>query len=102
MKQLFLRLDAFLDSGINEKDDKDRLKHWFGFCFINPLFDLDLLLFISCSTYGDLKAFLVWATFKKAKKGMILVSILLSMMRRWSFHESQPTSYFFFLCCLSL
>lgn len=24
MQQLFLRLDAFLDSGMNEKDDKDR------------------------------------------------------------------------------
>ena len=24
MKQLFLRLDAFLDSGMNEKDDKER------------------------------------------------------------------------------
>ena len=40
---------------MNEKDDKDRFKHWFGFCFINPLFDLDLLLFIPCSPYGCLR-----------------------------------------------
>ena len=40
MQQLILRLDAFLDSGMNEKDDKDRLKHCFGLCFIKPLFDL--------------------------------------------------------------
>jgi hypothetical protein len=32
----------------------------------------------------------------------LLVSILLSIMWHWSFHESQRASYFFFLCCLSL
>ena len=26
MQQPFLRLDAFLDSGMNEKDDKDRFE----------------------------------------------------------------------------
>ena len=43
MQQLFLRLDAFLDSGMNEKDDKDRLKHRFLVYVLLTPFDLDFV-----------------------------------------------------------
>ena len=43
MKQLFLRLDAFLDSGMDEKDDKDRLKHRFLVYVLLTPFDLDFV-----------------------------------------------------------
>ena len=43
MQQLFLRLDAFLDSGKNEKDDKDRLKHRFLVYVLLTPFDLDFV-----------------------------------------------------------
>ena len=102
MKQLFLRLDAFLDSGMDEKDDKDRLKHRFLVYVLLTPFDLDFVAVYLLLNIGRFGGVFGLGDFQKSKKGMILVSILLSMMRRWSFHESQPTSYFFFLCCLSL
>ena len=43
MQQLFLRLDAFLDSGMNEKDDKGRLKHRFLVYVLLTPFDLDFV-----------------------------------------------------------
>ena len=68
MKQLFLRLDAFLDSGMDEKDDKDRLKHRFLVYVLLTPFDLDFVAVYLLLNIGRFGGVFGLGDFQKSKK----------------------------------